>query len=44
MIGLIVNPASSKDIRRIVALGRVVPAEEKVNVVARFLADRKSVV
>lgn len=38
MIGLIVNPASSKDIRRIVALGRVVPTEEKVNLVARFLA------
>jgi|GEM_PF-6087176 hypothetical protein len=28
MIGLIVNPASSKDIRRIVAIGRVVPADE----------------
>lgn len=38
MIGLIVNPTSSKDIRRLVALGRVVPVEEKVNVVARFLA------
>lgn len=38
MIGLIVNPASSKDIRRIVALGRVVTAEEKVNLVARLLA------
>lgn len=37
MIGLIVNPASSKDVRRIVALGRVVPAAEKVNLVARFL-------
>lgn len=38
MIGLIVNPLSSKDIRRLVALGRVVPVEEKANLVARFLA------
>lgn len=38
MIGLIVNPVSSKDIRRLVALGRVVPVEEKANLVARFLA------
>lgn len=38
MIGLVVNPASSKDIRRLVALGRVVTVEEKANLVARFLA------
>lgn len=38
MIGLVVNPLSSKDIRRLVALGRVVPGEEKANLVARFLA------
>lgn len=38
MIGLIVNPVSSKDIRRLVALGRVVTVEEKANLVARFLA------
>lgn len=38
MLGLIVNPVSSKDIRRLVALGRVVPVEEKANLVARFLA------
>lgn len=38
MIGLIINPVSSKDIRRLVALGRVVPVEEKANLVARFLA------
>lgn len=38
MIGLIINPVSSKDIRRLVALGRVIPVEEKANLVARFLA------
>lgn len=37
-IGLIVNPHSSKDVRRLVALGRVVTVEEKANMVARFLA------
>lgn len=38
MIGLVVNPLSSKDIRRLVALGRVVTVGEKTNLVARFLA------
>lgn len=38
VLGLIVNPVSSKDIRRLVALGRVVDVEEKANLVARLLA------
>ena len=36
-IGLIVNPDSSKDIRRLLGLARVVDAEEKANLAARFL-------
>ena len=42
MIGLIVNPSSSKDIRRLVALGRVVTVDEKANLVARFLAGLRA--
>jgi hypothetical protein len=37
IVGLIANPASSKDIRRLVGLGRVVDVEEKANIAARFL-------
>lgn len=37
IVGLIANPASSKDIRRLVGLGRVVDVEEKANIGARFL-------
>ena len=37
-IGLIANPASSKDIRRLVGLARVVDVEEKANLIARLLA------
>ena len=36
-VGIIANPAASKDIRRLVAHGRVVPDSEKVNVVRRVL-------
>jgi predicted polyphosphate/ATP-dependent NAD kinase len=36
-IGIIVNPASGKDIRRLVAFGSVVPNSEKVNMVRRIL-------
>ena len=38
IVGLVANPASSKDIRRLVGLARVVDVEEKANMVARFLA------
>ena len=37
LAGIIANPAASKDIRRLVAQGRVVPDWEKVNIVRRAL-------
>lgn len=37
IVGLIANPMSSKDIRRLVTLARVVDVEEKANLVARLL-------
>ena len=37
IVGIIANPAASKDIRRLVAHGRVVPDWEKVNVLRRVL-------
>jgi hypothetical protein len=42
-LGLITNPASSKDIRRLTGLARVVDVEEKANLVARLLAGVGSV-
>ena len=38
LIGLIANPYSSKDVRRLVGLARVIDAEEKANMIARLLA------
>ncbi len=37
LVGIIANPAASKDIRRLVAQGRVVPDWEKVNIIRRVL-------
>ena len=37
VVGIIANPASGKDIRRLVAQGRVVPNHEKVNILRRVL-------
>jgi hypothetical protein len=37
LIGLIANPVSSKDIRRLTGLARVVDTEEKANLIARLL-------
>ena len=37
VVGIIANPAAGKDIRRLVALGRVVPDWEKVNAIRRIL-------
>jgi predicted polyphosphate/ATP-dependent NAD kinase len=37
IVGLIANPAASKDIRRLVGLARVVDVEEKANLIARLL-------
>lgn len=37
-VGVIANPASGKDIRRLVAQGRFVPNQEKVNTLKRILA------
>ena len=41
-VGIIANPAASKDIRRLVAQGRVVPDWEKVNTVRRALIGLQS--
>ena len=43
LVGIIANPAASKDIRRLVAQGRVVPDWEKVNVVRRVLLGLQAV-
>ena len=43
LVGIIANPAASKDIRRLVALGRVVPDWEKVNTVRRVMLGLQSV-
>ena len=38
IVGIIANPAAGKDIRRLVAHGRFVPNNEKVNILKRVLA------
>ena len=43
LVGIIANPAASKDIRRLVAQGRVVPDWEKVNTLRRVLLGLQSV-
>ena len=43
LVGIIANPAASKDIRRLVAQGRVVPDWEKVNTVRRVMLGVQSV-
>ena len=43
VVGIIANPAASKDIRRLVAHGRVVPDWEKVNIVRRVLLGLNAV-
>ncbi len=42
-VGVIANPAASKDIRRLVAQGRVIPDWEKVNIVRRVLIGLQAV-
>ena len=42
-VGIIANPAASKDIRRLVAQGRVVPDWEKVNTIRRAMLGLQSV-
>jgi len=42
-VGMIANPAASKDIRRLVAQGRVVPDWEKVNTLKRALLGLQAV-
>jgi predicted polyphosphate/ATP-dependent NAD kinase len=37
LVGLVANPTSSKDIRRLTTLARVIDVEEKANLVARLL-------
>ena len=43
LVGIIANPAASKDIRRLVAQGRVIPDWEKVNILRRVLLGLQSV-
>jgi predicted polyphosphate/ATP-dependent NAD kinase len=43
LVGIIANPAASKDIRRLVAQGRVVPDWEKVNILRRVLLGLEAV-
>lgn len=43
IVGLIANPMSSKDIRRLTGLARVIDIEEKANLVARLLVGIGSV-
>ena len=43
IVGIIANPAASKDIRRLVAQGRVVPDWEKVNTLRRVLLGLQAV-
>ena len=43
LVGLVANPFSSKDIRRITGLARVIDAEEKANLVARLLVGIGSI-
>ena len=38
IVGIIANPAAGKDIRRLVAQGRFVPNQEKINILKRILA------
>ena len=43
LVGIIANPSASKDIRRLVAQGRVVPDWEKVNTLRRVLLGLEAV-
>lgn len=43
IVGLVANPMSSKDIRRLTGLARVISVEEKANLVARLLVGIGSV-
>ena len=43
LVGIIANPSAGKDIRRLVAHGRLVPDEEKVNTLRRLLAGLAAV-
>ena len=43
LVGIIANPSASKDIRRLVAQGRVVPDWEKINTLRRVLLGLQAV-
>ena len=43
LVGIIANPAAGKDIRRLVAHGRVVPDWEKVNIIRRVFLGLEAV-
>ena len=42
-VGIIANPAAGKDIRRLVAQGRFIPDQEKVNILKRVMAGLDAV-
>ena len=42
-VGIVANPAAGKDIRRLVAHGRIVPDWEKVNIIRRVLLGLEAV-
>src|SRR5512146_2950227 len=42
LVGIIANPSSGKDIRRLVAMGSVVDNNEKVNIVRRVLTGLRA--
>ena len=42
IVGIIANPAAGKDIRRLVAQGRVVSNQEKSNILRRVFAGLQS--
>ena len=43
IVGIIANPAAGKDIRRLVAQGRFVSNQEKVNIIKRILGGLDAV-
>lgn len=43
VVGIIANPAAGKDIRRLVAQGRLIPNHEKTNIIRRIYAGLNSI-
>ena len=41
-VGIIANPQSGKDIRRLISKSRVIPNQEKINIITRILSGLES--